>query len=134
MIRQLLVFPAQIVQKQLLQDVSIAEKRLADTNVLNVDLRDLIKMADVIITLKVMPESLETDLDELQTQIKQKIEAFEGEVGKVEIQPVAFGLKSLNIFFVRDESKGSVDNLEAEVEAMENVASVEVTDVRRAIG
>lgn len=91
-------------------------------------------MADVIITLKVMPESLETDLDELQTQIKQKIEAFEGEVGKVEIQPVAFGLKSLNIFFVRDESKGSVDNLEAEVEAMENVASVEVTDVRRAIG
>ncbi|MBS1267028.1 MAG: Elongation factor 1-beta [Candidatus Woesearchaeota archaeon] len=91
-------------------------------------------MADVIITLKVMPASPEIDLDKLQSQIKEKISAADGEVGKVDIQPVAFGLKSLSIFFVREESKGSVDDLEQEVEAMENVASAEVTDVRRAIG
>lgn len=91
-------------------------------------------MAQVIITLKIMPESPEADLAKIEKQATEKIASFGGEVGKAEITPVAFGLKALNLFFVMDESKGATDLLEKQIEAVEGVNSVEVTDVRRAIG
>lgn len=81
-----------------------------------------------------MPESPEIDLEALETKATEKIANFGGEVGKKEIQPVAFGLKALILFFVMDESIGSTEPLEKEVEALEGIRSVEVTDVRRAIG
>jgi len=92
-------------------------------------------MANVIITLKIMPESPDVDLEELETQIKEKIAAFSGETQtKTEIEPVAFGLKAIKITFVTDEAKGSTDELEKDIETMETVNSVEVSDVRRAVG
>lgn len=115
-------------------DVILAGSRLNTTNALNAGLRVLIKMTDVIITLKIMPESPEIDLEALETKATEKIANFGGEVGKKEIQPVAFGLKALILFFVMDESIGSTEPLEKEVEALEGIRSVEVTDVRRAIG
>jgi len=91
-------------------------------------------MAEVIITLKIMPSSPEVDLTKITEEATKKVTAFEGEVGKTEEVPLAFGLKSLNIIFVRDEAKGSTDALEDEIATIEGVQSVEVTDVRRAIG
>ena len=91
-------------------------------------------MADVVITLKIMPVSPEVDLDNLEKTAKEKISAFGGEVGKVQIEPVAFGLKALNLLFVMDEAKGATDSLEEDIDSLEDVASVEVTDVRRTIG
>ena len=91
-------------------------------------------MADVIITIKIMPDSPETDLDSLSAQASEKILTFGGEVGKTLIEPVAFGLKSLIIMFVMDEAKGATDPLEEEISNLEGVNSCEVTDVRRAIG
>ena len=91
-------------------------------------------MAEVIITLKIMPDSPEVDLAKIEESATKKIKAFEGEVGKVEQIPIAFGLKSLNLIFVMDEKKGSTDSLEDDIAAIKGVKSVEVTDVRRAIG
>ena len=91
-------------------------------------------MAQVIVTLRIMPESPDTDLVELEKQATQKIANFGGDVGKTEITPVAFGLKALNLYFVMDEAKGSTEPLEKEIESLQGVNSVEVTDVRRAIG
>lgn len=81
-----------------------------------------------------MPKSPEVNLEVLETQATEKIANFGGEIGKKEIQPVAFGLKALMLYFVMDEAKGSTDSLEKEIEALEGVNSVEVTDVRRTIG
>lgn len=81
-----------------------------------------------------MPKSPEVNLEVLETQATEKIANFGGEVGKKEIQPVAFGLKALMLYFVMDEAKGSTDSLEKEIESLEGVNSVEVTDVRRTIG
>lgn len=81
-----------------------------------------------------MPKSPEVNLEVLETQATEKIANFGGEVGKKEIQPVAFGLKALMLYFVMDEVKGSTDSLEKEIESLEGVNSVEVTDVRRTIG
>ena len=90
-------------------------------------------MADVIITLKIMPESPEIDLDAISSKAEELINKY-GEVGKKEIEPIAFGLKALNLIFVMDENKGSTEELENQISELEGVNSVEVTDVRRALG
>ena len=59
---------------------------------------------------------------------------FGGEVGKSEEVPLAFGLKSLQLIFVADESLGGTDDLEEKIQLVDGVKSVEVTDVRRALG
>jgi len=92
-------------------------------------------MAKAVVTIKVMPESPEIDLEELEKKVKDAIISFAGEGEmKVSVEPVAFGLKSMNIIFVMEESKGSTEPLEKAVEAIEGVSSMEVTDVRRAVG
>ena len=91
-------------------------------------------MADVIITMKVMPESPEEDLNIIQKEAKKLIEKHGAILGKFEIKPVAFGLNSLNLILVMDENKGSTDDLEKQISAIQGVISVDVTDVRRAVG
>lgn len=91
-------------------------------------------MADVIITMRIMPKSPDTNLDSVSEKATQEIANFGGEVGKKETVPIAFGLKALDLTFVMDESKGSTEELENKIKESEGVNSVEVTDVRRAIG
>lgn len=91
-------------------------------------------MAQVIITLKIMPESPETNLEEIEDKAKIKIQEFGGEIGKIEQEPVAFGLNALVFKFVMDESLGSTESLEENIKKIDHVNSVEVTDVRRAVG
>lgn len=81
-----------------------------------------------------MPASPDIDLDEIKEKVEQEIKTFGGEVGKIEKEPVAFGLIALNMIFVSDESKGSTEQLEENISKLEGIASVEVTDVRRALG
>ena len=91
-------------------------------------------MANVIITLKIMPESPETDINALKSKAIEIITEEKGEVGKEEIEPVAFGLNAIKLIFVRDEKLGGADTIEQRVGQIEGVASAEVIDVRRAIG
>jgi len=92
-------------------------------------------MAQVIVTLKIMPKSVEVDLNKITEQSKTKIVDFAGPGDmKIEEKPIAFGLKAVNIIFIMDESKGSTDQLEDSIAEIDGVQSVEVTDVRRAIG
>jgi elongation factor 1-beta len=92
-------------------------------------------MAHVIITLKIMPDSPEVDLAAVEEQAKKQIQGFAGKTeSKTEQEPIAFGLKALKMTFVMDESKGPTDALEEKIRAIEGVNSVEVVDVRRAVG
>ena len=92
-------------------------------------------MADVVITLNIMPESPDVDLGKVQEKSLALIKEFTGnENTKVEVIPMSFGLKSVKIMLVSDEANGSTDTLEASIEEIEGVNSVEVTDVRRTIG
>jgi len=92
-------------------------------------------MANVIITLKIMPSSPEEDLERIKINALQVIKDFTGETEtRTSIHPVAFGLQFLQIIFVADEKKGSTEALENKIAEIEGVNSVEVTDVRRAIG
>ncbi len=92
------------------------------------------KMATVVITFKVMPESTEVDLELLKKKISSKLNDFGAEVGKVEVEPVAFGLKALHFICVMDENLGSTESVEKDINNLEGVSSIDVVDVRRAIG
>lgn len=92
-------------------------------------------MANAIVTLKIMPESVEIDLDALETKAKKDIAEFAGQGDtKTEVEPIAFGLKAIKITFVMDEKLGSPDVVAEKIEAYDEVASSEIIDVRRAIG
>ncbi len=93
-------------------------------------------MAQAIVTLKIMPESPDVDLDAVQKTAEEKVDSFVGEAAekRFAVEPVAFGLKALKITFVMDEAKGSTEALEEEISSIEGVNSVDVVDVRRAVG
>lgn len=91
-------------------------------------------MAQVIITFRIMPQSPDSDLKKIEVKATEAIKRFGGDVGRVEVKPFAFGLKAIEMIFVADEAKGGTDDLEKEISGFEDIESVEVTDVRRAIG
>ena len=92
-------------------------------------------MANAIVTLKIMPTTPETNLEELQKKALKEIAQFnDNKETKISIEPIAFGLKAIIIIFVMDEAKGSPDAVAEKIANFEDVNSAEVTDVRRAIG
>lgn len=101
---------------------------------MNAILKDQTKMAKVVITIKLMPESGEVSLEELQKKAEQAISNYGCELGKAEIEPVGFGIKALKLMFIMDESRGSTEPLEAELAKLPEVTSVQVIDVRRTLG
>jgi elongation factor 1-beta len=90
-------------------------------------------MADVIITFKIMPEDLDVDLKRVEKEVGDLLSKY-AKVGKIEVEEVAFGLKCIKFIVIYDESKGDTEFLEDNLRNVDGVNSVEVTDVRRAIG
>jgi elongation factor 1-beta len=94
------------------------------------DFGDVSEMARVVMTLRIMPEDPEVDLDELLERIKEVIP--EGtDLGATETQPVAFGLQALRMNLARDESMGGTDDIEEAISTVEGVSQVEVERVSR---
>jgi translation elongation factor aEF-1 beta len=93
-------------------------------------------MANAIVTFKVMPESVETDLEAI------KVKAFEvakaaGAKGEMQgpIEPIAFGLKMLKVmamYEVCDEN--DFDAIAQEMGKIEGVQSSEVFGMDLAMG
>jgi elongation factor 1-beta len=90
-------------------------------------------MANVIVTMRIMPESPEVSFSWLTQQAEPMIQAY-GTVMKSEKQPIAFGLSALIFTFIMNESKGDTEKLEKQIAGIKGVIHVEVTDVRRAVG
>ena len=87
-------------------------------------------MARVVITLKIMPDGIDVNMDDLLERVKGAIP--EGtDVRANEVIPVAFGLKALRMNVVREESMGGTDDIEAYITALDDVAQVEVEMVSR---
>lgn len=86
-------------------------------------------MGDVVAMLRVMPKGTETDMEKLQANIKAAVP--EGvKLRGAQIQPVAFGLKCLKVSIIMpDMIEGGADAVQAAFEKVEDVESVEVTDV-----
>ena len=85
-------------------------------------------MAEVIVTLKIMPESVEIDLDELEKKIKEKIKPE-----KIEREPIAFGLVALKLVKIVPDASGEMDKLEKELKEIDGVKEVEVIGITRSL-
>lgn len=90
-------------------------------------------MAKIIVTLKIMPKSPETDLEEIQKRVEELLKEHELDFKGSETKPIAFGLKELDIFFIAEEEKGSVDYIEEKAKELKGVESAVVIDVRREV-
>ena len=90
-------------------------------------------VANVVVTMKIMPESPEVSFSWLTNQAEPMIAAW-GTILKTEKQPIAFGLSALIFTFLMDERKGGTDKLESQISSIKGVIHVEVIDVRRAVG
>lgn len=91
-------------------------------------------MGIALIKLKLMPESLEVDLEELKTKAKEVIESNKGKQVAFEEEPIAFGLKAVIASFSQDEADGELEPIENSLRELEGISSVEVADMRRAFG
>ncbi len=99
-------------------------------------------MANVVITLKILPESPDVDLDQLYEKILPLLkevgviiaEDSDDNLVRKEIEPIAFGLKALNLRFLYPESKGNPDIIEEKVKELDGVSEAQIIDVRRAFG
>lgn len=81
-----------------------------------------------------MPESVDVNLGDIESKAKKVVEDFGGTYSSSEKEPIAFGLMALKVSLSLDESNSNLDPLEEKLKAIEGVTSVEVVDVRRAIG
>jgi elongation factor 1-beta len=89
-------------------------------------------MGEVVATIKLMPESPEMDLAKVKVEIKSSIPK-NTELHSIEEEPIAFGLVALNVMVVVDDAEGGTEKVEENLSNIEEVASVEVVDVRRLI-
>lgn len=89
-------------------------------------------MANVIVEIRIMPDTPETDLGKVYQEIVKLAKDY-GDVAKYMVQPVAFGINALTIYIIAKEEKGSADPLCEKFAKIPGVQSAEVTDVRREI-
>ena len=90
-------------------------------------------MARAIVTIRLMPESTDSNLKKIEQDAKELIEKNGGEFGRCTDVPIAFGLRALDISIIIDENLGS-EVFENALSGIESVASSKVTDFRRAMG
>ena len=90
-------------------------------------------MATVILIVKLMPESPESNLESIKKSAQSLMEAEGAKSISFEEKPIAFGLKAIFIKFALDEAKGT-DIVESKLSSIKEVSSVTIEDYRRAFG
>lgn len=83
-------------------------------------------MAEVAVTLRLMPESAEVDLEKLEAMIRERIK-----VHSVSREPIAFGLEALRVVAVVEDAAGGTEPLERELSGLPGVGNVQVTGLTR---
>ena len=82
------------------------------------------------IKIKLMPESLEVDLEEIKQKAKAIVEEKGGKNREYEEEPIAFGLKAIIAFFELPEEI-EPNQIEEPFKKIPGISSIQVVDVRR---
>jgi len=90
-------------------------------------------MGTVIIKIKLMPESPDSDLKKIEEEAEKAITSDGGWSVAFAEEPIAFGLKAIYVSFAWPEEK-ELEPLENKLGRLNEVKSAEVSDMRRAIG
>lgn len=89
-------------------------------------------MGKVIVTARLMPDNPSVNLEHLADAAKKVIEKS-GEFAKMELRPIAFGLKAVMLYFIIPDESGGTEKIEKALSELPHVQSVEIVDVRRAL-
>ncbi len=88
-------------------------------------------MAKVVVSLKILPDDIETSLDELEKRIKEKLPK-DYEILKSAKEPIAFGLYALRLYIsIPEKTEGGTSKLEEIISSVDGVSQVEVLMVSR---
>ena len=79
---------------------------------------------------KLMPESPEVNLKEIEEEARKIIEEFGGNNKEYAIEDIAFGLKAVIVFFFYSDDK-NIDIMEEKLAGIKNVASAQLIDMRK---
>jgi len=90
-------------------------------------------MGIMAVKIKIMPKSLETDLIKIEEEVRVVMEKCGVKNPKFEVQPIAFGLKTLIVLFGWPEEK-EFEGFENSLMKIKGISSIKVIDMRRAIG
>ena len=87
-------------------------------------------MGEVLTTMKIMPDSPDVDLEAIKATIKESMP--EGaRLHDMSEEPIAFGLVAIIIQFITEDGEGGSEPTEQMVQAIDGVASIEITGVGR---
>ncbi|MBS3090705.1 elongation factor 1-beta [Candidatus Pacearchaeota archaeon] len=90
-------------------------------------------MGIAALKIKVMPESVNTDLEKIRQEAELIINRQDAKLHSSEIEEIAFGLKALILTIAWPEEKEQSE-LEDALRSISEVQSAEVIDFRRAFG
>ena len=85
-------------------------------------------MGSVIVTFRIMPESIEVDLDSLEKDIKSEIKPQ-----RIQRVPIAFGLNAIQIIKLVEEKEGEMDRITDKIKNIKGVREVEVVGLTRSL-
>jgi elongation factor 1-beta len=83
-------------------------------------------VAEVAVTLRLMPESAEVDLEKLEAMIRERIS-----VHSISREPIAFGLEALRVVAVVEDAAGGTEPLERELSSLPGIGNVQVIGLTR---
>ncbi|MBW6451124.1 MAG: elongation factor 1-beta [DPANN group archaeon] len=78
-------------------------------------------MGKVATTFKIMPTSPEVDMNNLISKVSEIMKIQDSK-----IEPIAFGLNSLTVMFVTEDSDGGIGELEDKINQIEEISDVEL--------
>lgn len=107
-------------------DATGAGTRASRTYARNADTRGHEIMGDVVIIVKVMPESPDVDLEALKSAIKAKYPGTKD----IQEEPIGFGLSSLKVAIViPDGQAGASEEAETILASIDGVQSAEIVSL-----
>lgn len=89
-------------------------------------------MGKVVVTVKVLPDSPERNIEELSKKA-QDILSKHGQMYKKQIQPIAFGINAIVLSFIMIEGVVKPEDLEVELKKIHGVGDAQLSDVTKLV-
>ncbi len=85
-------------------------------------------MGDVAVVFKILPEDAETDMNVLESSVRDVISGI-CEVNKMTIEEIAFGLKAIRLEAIMKDEEGQIGKVEDLIREIPGISQIDTEDV-----